>query len=311
MNPVISELQQADIPQACQLFQEVFGAAISPAQWRWKYQEGPRLGSLNLVARTVHGALVGHFGAVAFPGVVGGRSVAMVQTCDMMVHPLSRGGLEPEGIYSRLMDALRVALRKAYPGAYVYGFAGSRPAKLAQRLGYYRALYKVREGGYVGPVEPSHSWALQLAPDPEWDAERLDKLWGRYGRHSQAPLVTRNGAYLHWRYRDKPNHTYQLWILKQFWRDTGWMVSATDAQGKVVLIDAMLSAAVRPEVALARLWFAINGKRSQPTSPLTHWLMCDAQTSRATPHVTGEFRVDQWHTEFKTPNFQPGDTDVF
>ncbi len=307
MSPVISELEPGDIGQACQLFQDVFGAAISPAHWRWKYLQGPRLGGVNLVARSATGELLAHTGASVFPGVMRGNALSMAQLGDFMVDSTARGGYSASTVYPRLMKAMQETLVSRFGNPYAYGFAGVRQFKLGIRLGYYRVLQPYRPA-YFKPAGPGP--AFWLAREMDWDTERLDTLWSRRRSEIASPRVARSGAYLGWRYRDHPVNRYQLWRLSHLSRDRGWFVTRTMPDGAVCVVDALLPAAADPARLLSTLAAALN-KTLPVLPPLYSWLFQNDADPALEPVVGGEFKLRQWHSGDPNPVFQPGDTDVF
>lgn len=307
MSSVISELEPGDIAQACQLFQEVFGSAISPAQWRWKYLQGPRLGNLNLVARAANGELLAHVGASAFPGVMRGGTLAMVQLGDFMVSSSARGGYSASTVYPRLMKTLQQMLAARFAAPYAYGFAGVRQFKLGIRLGYYRVLQNYRPVYFKSDGSGAAFWRVR---EIDWDSERLDTIWSRRVAEIASPRVARSGAYLSWRYRDHPVNRYRLWLLMHLSRERGWFITRTMPNGEICIIDALLPASSDPARLLATLVAALAN--SMPVlPPIYSWLSQTEANQSIEPVVGGEFKLARWHNEDPNPVFQPGDTDVF
>ena len=210
MKGSIGHLQPHEVPALCELFQRVFSVTLTPEARHWKYEQGPRLGSLSLLARDGAGALVGHVGALVFPGVCQGRALPMAQVCDIMVDSRARGGLDAGGVYGRLMQALQAELSHAHPGVLAYGFAGIRPYRLGERMGLYRSGQPCRLGLLEDAVEVSaaklpgaHSaagsvaWPWRLtARRTSWAHPALGRLWAQLGVPSPTPLVARTPAYL-------------------------------------------------------------------------------------------------------------------
>lgn len=305
----ILDLSADHTPQACDLFLSVFGHSITPEQWRWKYEQGPRLGSLNLVARDTQGQLVGHAGTTVFAGSLQGRTLPMAQVCDIMVLPEARGGLGPAGTYPRLVEALRQQLLARYPGVLAYGFPGTRPFKLGERMGYYRRLYDIREST-LGPGIAVWSGRLKgwsVVP-ADWDAASLDSAWSQLGASQPGPIVMRSADYLAWRYRDHPQHRYRLWTCRRWWRDAGWLVTRALPDGTECVVDALLSHPAEASAAVAALSRVMAAQtRIAPT--IRTWMPLRQQA--VTPIVAMEFRVQDWHADWPVPAFQPGDTDVY
>lgn len=308
MPPVISDLAHTEIPAACALFEQVFAAPITPAQWAWKYADGPRLGAVNLVARDDNGQFLGHAGASVFAGVAGTAPLAMAQVCDVMVVPAARSGVQVSSVYSRLMLALQAALSQRFANPYAYGFAGIRPFKLGQRLGYYRELHACRPG-YL-PTSPAPRTPLLWAVRPaHWQSPaRLDAIWARLQASSPLPRVARTAAYLRWRYTSNPNHCYQLWVVRRLGQDRGWFITREMPNGDTCVVDALLP----PSVSALHLAAALAQARQKAgwgSTPLFGWFLPADPTLE--PVVGSEVRLTQWHTHLPNPQFHPGDTDVF
>lgn len=310
MVSVISELDPADIAEACQLFERVFGQAISPAHWRWKYILGPRLGGLNVVARAASGELVGHAGVSIFPGTIQAASLSMAQVCDVMVPRSARGGLQTDNVYPRLLQALQEALRSRFAAPYTYGFAGARQFKLGIRMGYYRELQHCHAGYFSAPMSNPWRAALWAARESDWDLPRLDKIWVRRAPQLACPTVARSGAYLAWRYRDHPVNRYQLWLLTHLLRERGWFITRTMPDGQICIVDALLPEAADPARLVATLAVAL-AKSAPVVPPIYAWFLPSRDADSPASVIGGEFRVNQWHTSDPSPRFQPGDTDVF
>ncbi len=303
----ILELPADRTPQACELFSAVFGHAVTPAQWHWKYQQGPRLGSLNLVARDADGRLVGHAGATVFAGSLRGRTLPLAQVCDIMVLPDARGGLGQQGTYPRLIEALRLQLQARFAGVLAYGFPGTRPFRLGERIGFYRRFYDIHESTLdrAAPSGWLQPWSVVLA---DWTAAALDRAWSRLGTSQSGPLVARTADYLAWRYRDHPQHGYRLWACRRWWREAGWLVTRTLPDGSECVVDALLPAPTDAPAALAALQRTLTTPAAAAPTIRT-WLPLSQPA--ATPIVATEFRVQDWHADWPAPTFQPGDTDVY
>ncbi len=310
MTPAICELAAADIPEACRLFQNVFGSAITPEHWRWKYLEGPRLGGVNLIARGANGELLAHTGGSVFPGVMCGASRSMVQLSDFMVDSAARGGYSVSTVYPRLMRAMQETVAKRFTEPYAYGFAGVRQFKLGIRLGYYRVLQHYRPAYFAPAASSAWGSALWRARSIDWDTARLDRIWSRRIAEIHRPSILRNGAYLAWRYRDHPVHSYQLWLLSHLSRDNGWFITRIMPNGEICVVDALLPAKTNASEMVAVLALAIAGS-TPALPPIYSWLFQSSQDSAVEPVVGGEFKLAHWHSDEPSPAFQPGDTDVF
>lgn len=310
MTPAICELDAADIPEACQLFQNVFGSAITPEHWRWKYLQGPRLGGINLIARGANGELLAHTGGSVFPGVIGGASRSMVPLSDFMVDSAARGAYSLSTVYPRLMRAMQETVLARYAEPYAYGFAGVRQFKLGIRLGYYRVLQHYRPAYFAPAASAASGSALWRASCVDWDSARLDKIWSRRVSEIRCPTILRTGAYLAWRYRDHPVHGYRLWMLSHLSRDRGWFITRAMPNGEICVVDALLPATANPSELMAVLARAI-ASAAPVLPPIYSWLLQSDAGSTVEPVVGGEFKLARWHSDEPNPAFQPGDTDVF
>jgi len=309
----VLEWPSHEVDAACALFASVFGLAISPTQWRWKYEAGPRLGRINVAARDDSGRWVGHAGAIVFPGACRGRALPMAQVCDIMVARDARGGLDVGGVYPRLIAALRRLLRERFPGVFAYGFPGTRPFRLGERMGFYRRLYDCREA--IVETSERSGWATlsRCVSESEWDPARLDRIWARLPAAQSGPTVARTGSYLTWRYRDHPTNAYRLWILRRWFRDAGWLVTRTMPDGAQWVVDAMLPDPSEASAACMALRSRL-ADQAAATVPLHTWLPLTPKPGvrvEATPIVATEFLAEAWRTDLPPPAFQPGDTDVF
>jgi hypothetical protein len=324
MKGSIGHLQPHEVPALCELFQRVFSVTLTPEARHWKYEQGPRLGSLSLVARDGAGALVGHVGALVFPGVCQGRALPMAQVCDIMVDSRARGGLDAGGVYGRLMQALQAELSHTHPDVLAYGFAGIRPYRLGERMGLYRSGQPCRLGLLEDVVEVSaaklpgaHSaagsvaWPWRLtARRTSWAHPALGRLWTQLGVPSPTPLVARTPAYLHWRYATHPSCRYQPWLLQRWARPVGWVFTRVLPNGTVCLVDQLLPAGVSPAQAAAAV-LAQGAGAPAPNPSVGSWWMHTEASARLEPIIGGEVVVDARQGPGLLPRFQPGDTDVF
>ena len=316
----IGPLRPDEAPDFCALFQRVFAVSLTLDAWRWKYQQGPRLGSVSLVARDAQGVLSGHVGALVFPGVCAGRALPMAQVCDVMVDPEARGGVDHGGVYGRLMGELQGELARSYPGAFAYGFAGIRPYKLGARMGLYRAVQPSRMGlvqfphaagiggGAMSTARWPLAWSARAVP---WPHPALGRLWQRLGPISPGPRVQRTPAYLQWRYAGHPQHPYQAWLLRRWGRAQGWVATRWMPDGSLCLVDSLLPAGVTARQAAEVLAPAVASTMPAAALSIASWDIATEASARLEPIMGCEVRVDRWHSDHLKPHFHPGDTDVF
>jgi len=312
----IAALSHKETAETRALFLSVFDHVVSAEQWDWKYGQGPRLGSINLVARTPAGELIGHIGCILFEGLFHQQSVVFAQVCDVMVSRHVRGGLDNLGVYPQLVMAMQKALSARSGDVLAYGFPGLRPFRLGERMGFYRHLYAVQSSRFTQLTADKLAHSTGTLVGSRWNGDRLDALWKRLARLQDKPIVARTGAYLLWRYSAHPERTYRLWILRRFWRDVGWLVTASQPNQEEVIVDCLLPPQITLDKACNLLWRRLQALQ-QPVDALVHWgEPCNQaieaiETIRPTGIIATEFQVGNWHTHFQNPQFQPGDTDVF
>lgn len=312
-------LATQDIPQACELFANVFGHTTQAEHWHWKYQLGPRLASYNFVARDLHGRMVGHVGASVFPGHSQGRSLPMAQVSDVMVQADARSAFgQDQGVYPQLMKVLQKALHSRFPQVFAYGFVGIRPYKLGHRMGLYRQRQECRIGRMSQPesalelrngfmkVQPV-GWSDALA------SGLFEKSTAQTRAQIDSPMVERNSAYMRWRYQQHPVNTYQLWIVRQWWQDKGWLVTRQLPSGEHMLIDHWpVPEGVADQRSQSHLAALIRQLALQnPQVVLASWCLDTPQARLTEPVVATEFRVQTFQDHLPSPIFVPGDTDTY
>lgn len=318
--PGCALLPDADIPQACDLFARVFGHATEPAHWVWKYQSGPRLAGINIVARDASGQLLGHVGASVFAGRMAGRDMPMAQLSDVMVDPAARSSLDSQGVYARLMRSMQQALQARFAQVFAYGFVGIRPYRLGERMGLYKNQHACRMGQWPATQRTGWRDAFCRAEAMDWstalDAQSFERVWQRAQRRLHRPTLVRDSAYMRWRYAQHPQHRYQLWHLHSLLGPSGWAVTRCMPSGQHTLIDLLPASPHAHADAATRAALAAVGRglqRQQPGQSITlaSWLIDTPESRLLEPVIGVEFRVGEWHALAQAPVFMPGDTDVF
>ena len=337
---------EQDLPAICQLFSDVFSQPMPLQHWRWKYMQAP--GSQHYHALAAHattGQLLGHMGVIIQPGVFRGQAIRMAHATDLMVSPLARSGLGPDSVYRHIMQSVREGAMDAGPAApplFMYGFPGQRPATLAMRLGIQRRLQICTEYPYnptaalppvglwarlVQPWQPRHSLRLQARVQPSeeagWSDAVLNPIWLRHASamarqigSSARPAIAKTAAYLRWRYLQHPQQQtqpngaplYTLWLLNQPGSaPEGWLVTRQSPCHTVV--DSCLPG---DNPTRAR-WVAaaLSALNQQRPGPWTTWLPHPGAQPVPTPIWATAMQGAQFHDQWPSPEFQPGDTDVY
>lgn len=341
-------LTDSDVPLACELFEQVFKHPISPAQWHWKYQEGPRLGKVHVGIKSAQGALIAHAGASVFEGRYKDangqvQSLPMAQVCDVMVHESARNAVTHQGAYGQVIHALQTQLALSFPGVYAYGFAGIRPYKLGVKMG----LYKCHQDCRMGQVQMqahanAHAPANAHATEPSerqsigawlrslFNSEKLTPLhfsaqepasfqkyqaqfdeWAQTWGITDAPKVLRTAAYLQWRFVQNPNAQYQFWLYSKGGKNLAWCITREFTPGQITVVDALMHPELQQTILSAfQKQTQINNQLRTQIQSVSSWHIQTPESLKLEPIKACEVKVGDWHT-CQPPLFWPADTDVF
>ena len=326
-------LTDSDTPLACELFEQVFKLPITPAQWRWKYQEGPRLGEVHVGIKSAQGQLMAHAGASVFEGQYKDpegqlQSLPMAQVCDVMVHESARSAVTHQGAYGQVIHALQTQLAQAFPGVYAYGFAGIRPYKLGVKMGLYKLHQDCRMGqlnvqqAQTQPTQNSAPQSILSLLSSFFNSENLTPLkfnadnpaeffkyqsqfdeWAHAWGVTDAPKVLRSAAYLQWRFVQNPNAQYQFWLYSKRGKYLAWLVTRQLTPGQLTLVDALMHPKLQQNI------LSMLGQQAQFHS-VSSWHIQTEESLKLEPIKACEVKVGSWHA-CKPPVFWPADTDVF
>jgi hypothetical protein len=271
------------------LFEQVFGKPLSHEQWLWKYRLSLRARALPMLAVQDTGEIVGHAGALYLKGIRDDREIPFLQICDVMVHSRARGHLGDKNLYTRMIRQYFDRLAADFPGAFAYGFPGTRPFKLGRYAGVYESIERAREIT-VEARKPSPWLTIEPAPIV---APRLNRVWKRLRGHFPLAVV-RDSKYLAWRYRDHPAADYRRIDLFSWGRHVGWVLYRSLAE-KNLIVD-ILCQPWRLERYLSAVahWL---GSRNE--SPAVVWL-----PGRLTDGITGTSEETGVVTTNMTRGFQ-------
>jgi hypothetical protein len=316
---VVQDAAADSVESLCGLFRSVFGQAVEPSAWRWKYQDPALLGHHNVIlSEAAGGTVLGHAGAILLPGICRGRPVPMAQLCDIMLAREARGRPVPNGPYARFVKALIAQLRERIPEGLYYGFPGQRPFRLGERLGLYRGIGPIREWRLPAQAGKIPRRPFLRLRELDWDDERIDRLWERRLAGYPDAMLVRNRRYLSWRYARHPFRAYRLLGVYPGLRFgpgrdkdlQGWVVAREE--GEVLrcidrLIDETRLGAVLDR--LARWGMALGARET------AFWAGPGGPLEGAVEHDTGLIGVvlPASAAEFAAarPYWQPGDADIY
>jgi len=308
---LIRDYQVGDEAAIVGLFQEVFGAEMTEAQWHWKYRGASPLVPLSKVAEDGNGAIIGHAGAVALRGRYQGHELPFYQICDVMVRRGARGHLGARNLFTLLLRGLLENLGNRHPEVFAYGFPGARPFLLGERAGVYDQIEHVRKLVWRAGAR-GHSW-LNVSP-LSWDDSALGRIWETWADAESGLHLIRDAAYLSWRYRDNPFRHYELLGIRALGRVLGWAVVSRH-QAKRQIVDLLVPRRLRLAAlrAVSR-WSARDGGETLELWLPTAW----RQNLPANPEPSLFVATNMvWHLPLTTDlvrshlYYTMGDVDIF
>lgn len=250
---LVRRYKEGDEKEINDLFNEIFGKNRDLDQWRWKFRDDP-VGSTELiVVAEAEGRIIGQFASVYLPLEFGDTIVRAAYDVDIIVHPNFRKGLK--GVHRSIYDlqlkicteqnipfAIGGPNRYAYPIAirfFNYKDLDSLPF-LLRRLNWRLAvktripwlplplLAHVRRVSnlYYRTTLALHSIIkrrrIEVKMVSSFD-DRIDTFWekvkGNYGI-----IGVRDQRHLNWRYADKPNDHYDIFIAEENGEIVGYTV---------------------------------------------------------------------------------------
>jgi len=196
-----------DFPAVAVLFQDVFGHALSPALWHWKYGAGRG----NAVVARKNGMVVAHYGGMYRNIVVGGKPERVAQICDVMVLSNERGVLTRQGPF--------FLMGSSWPEVYGplgFGFPNARAMLVAKKMGLYTEVGKMAEVRWPPAAARFRlaSRVRQLDQNRAADRALVESLWESMAhdlRHSAVGV--KNWAFLQQRYFAHPHNHYEILVV--------------------------------------------------------------------------------------------------
>ncbi len=194
-----------------ELFEKSFGHKRSPEEWRWKYQLSQSPGTVVYEGDKA----VAFNGSMPRPGYWNGEALNLVHIGDSMVAPETRGILTRRGPFylsAQHFHANYVGPDKTFP--LTFGFPNARHAKLGIKHKLYCQMDTVIQARWpaVGMVDQQ----LNIRPYTDQDSDLIDILWAQMLNDcDQGVICSRDSHWITHRYRDKPNHDYQLHLVFQ------------------------------------------------------------------------------------------------
>jgi len=196
------------------LFEQVFGYALDPRVWRWKYRFADTPGSVVLE----NDRTVAFCGGIPRQGLVFGQPENMVQMGDIMVARDVRGILSKRGpFYLAMEDYLTPRVGPGLRYSLAFGFPNERACKVGVKRGLYNIVDKIMEPHWTPlsdtECQPYTSRLIDTATDVHWQ-QQVDALWQAMKKDiSDVAIGCRDSQWIKHRYIDKPMSDYQLYFV--------------------------------------------------------------------------------------------------
>ncbi len=198
------------------LFEQVFGYALNPLVWRWKYRFADTPGSVVLE----HDRLVAFSGGIPRAGLVFGQSESMVQMGDIMVARDVRGILGKKGPFQLVMkEYLTPRVGPGLRYSLAFGFPNERACKVGVIRGLYNIVDKILELHWA-PLSDTESQpyivrSVDAVKQPCWQ-QQVDVLWQAMKQGvNDVAIGCRDSQWIKHRYIDKPQAGYQLYFVSE------------------------------------------------------------------------------------------------
>lgn len=287
------------------LFRDAFpNAHMSVEVWRWKHLRNPLGRSHMAVAFSPGGLALAHAAVVPLAGRVLGQDCVVGQLVDAMSHPRHRGVLGGRGAFIRTVRALRRRTTEAGV-SFVFGFPNERHLRLGKLVLGYNPLSP--PASYVRLLDSGlrrrfRSDAHRIRPVSRFGAE-ADALWHR-SRNDYPSAVSRDSAYLNWRYCDCPIRPYQAFALEENGRWQGWAVVSVE-RSVARLVDMLVLGTTPIEATEALIRSSLRWAATKRARYCETWLSPHS-TLRPALLRAGFQRKRQWADDMAAMTLRSG-----
>ncbi|MCK5355878.1 MAG: GNAT family N-acetyltransferase [Methyloprofundus sp.] len=211
----IQHFNRQHFSQLQTLFKESFNQPLSADFWQWKYAS-EQAAELCIWEDS---ALAGHYGGIPRDILYFSAAQKAIQIGDVMVHPLQRGILTRSGAFFRMAATfLERYIGYGKPFLLGFGFPNERAMKVAEHLGLYTEIGNMTEISWpVSSSRPRLVSCLRVINKHNCHhfSGTVDLLWQAMTQDLQQSIVgVRDYAYLHHRYLQHPNQSYQIFVVK-------------------------------------------------------------------------------------------------
>ena len=224
----VRDATAADAPGIRRLFERVFGAALSEAEWSWKFAQDPD-GWYGVVG-VVDGEIAGHYAGWGAGFRLDGQTRLLYSVGDVATDPSVRALGGRRGIYRAMTEVFYEKVGEAGV-PFCYGFPNARANTVSERIVGSRTLWPVRL--VKTPVDAFP------APPPDAEAgelvdESFDPLWEEARRGIVCGPI-RDRARVNWRFYARPTRYYRMVWRRPNREMTAWAaLSVGDGVATVV-----------------------------------------------------------------------------
>ncbi len=212
----LSHLGRGQFEAFGELFVTVFGHAMAPALWQWKYGAGRGCA----VVAWRGDRLIAHYGGNLRRALAFGELVWALQICDAMVDPRERAVMTKTGA----MYQVTAAFLELYQGLggipLAFGFPNRRAMRLGERLGFYAEVGTLVELRWPSLARSPRLMTRMAYLDPASSADRraVQVLWTAMAHDlGHGVIGVRDWDYLRYRYLDHPERHYELVLVRSRW----------------------------------------------------------------------------------------------
>jgi ABC-type polysaccharide/polyol phosphate transport system ATPase subunit len=205
-----------DVPQTAllALFADIFGHAIDPLNWRWKYRYAVTPGTVVLE----NDRPVAFSGGIPRDGLVFGKPETLVQLGDIMVARDLRGILTKKGpFYLAVQHYLSSRVGPGLAYSLAFGFPNERACKVGIKRGLYCSVDKLLEPEWLPlpahVTQPCRAHLIEVGHNSGWQ-QHIDLLWvGMQQDLAEVAIGCRDSQWIRHRYIDKPAADYLLYLV--------------------------------------------------------------------------------------------------
>lgn len=212
--------QAGDEEGILRLWEKAFGKEMSHETWRWKYADNP-YGHYIMLGLTEGGAgeVVTMYSGIPYLATLDGQTIRMTHNMDIMGHPGFRAPIHGRrSLFVETGSYFKQNFENDQYSPFNYGFTGLKSRGLSKI--YFNSFDLLQGGFYLELSEstlpknkPFRIGTVEMLTRAD---EHLDAYWENL-KHHYPFAVKRNRQFFQWRFWNHPNHTYEVYVFRN-WR---------------------------------------------------------------------------------------------